>query len=311
MDKAMRSDLTELEAKLVESQEVLETTGKFGKAVPVIIPNDTVKLIGFLANGAIRRDAGINEKNIYLFPNSVMGVLRPYDSLKTLCGEWSLQKPEQMTSVNLRKYTATISQVFDLSPQEQSWLVNHLGHSMDIHKIHYRQTSSAIERIDIAKMMLIHECNLSGKYAGQKLSEIDLNEIRDAADGKIQLSVEEELNEGAPAADTELTTVIDDEGYTPGIYNRDELDVFLFVDDNTTSSKQTKRSTGVTRVSWTTDEIQEIMKYFKKDIEAVKTPGKKECKAAMEKSKRNKGTIHRRNWETLKKKVWNIIQKKK
>ena len=41
---------------------------------------------------------------------SGIGVIRAYDSLKKLCSEVALQKPEKLTSVNLRKYTATISQ---------------------------------------------------------------------------------------------------------------------------------------------------------------------------------------------------------
>lgn len=39
-----------------------------------------------------------------------IGVIRAYDSLKIMCQEVTLQKPEKLTSVNLRKYTATISQ---------------------------------------------------------------------------------------------------------------------------------------------------------------------------------------------------------
>lgn len=40
-----------------------------------------------------------------------MGAIRAYDSLKTLCGEIVLKKPDRITSVNLRKYMATVSQV--------------------------------------------------------------------------------------------------------------------------------------------------------------------------------------------------------
>ena len=57
---------------------------------------------------------------------------------------------------------------------EQHWLTNHLGHTMDIHKIHYRQTAGVIERVDLAKLMLMQELNITGKYAGKKLSDIQL-----------------------------------------------------------------------------------------------------------------------------------------
>jgi hypothetical protein len=65
-------------------------------------------------------------------------------------------------------------QIFDLNSQQQQWLANHLGHSMDIHKIHYRQTSGLIERIDMAKLMLMQELNITAKYAGKKLEDIQL-----------------------------------------------------------------------------------------------------------------------------------------
>lgn len=45
---------------------------------------------------------------------------------------------------------------------------------MDIHRIHYRQTSGLIERIDMAKLMLMQEYNITAKYAGRKLQDIQL-----------------------------------------------------------------------------------------------------------------------------------------
>lgn len=68
---------------------------------------------------------------------------------------------------------------------------------------------------------------------------------------------------------------------------------------------------GNTRVQWTKEELQEVNHYFEENIAAEKTPGMKECRRAQENSKTNGGVLHKRNWETLKKKVWNLIQKKK
>ena len=64
--------------------------------------------------------------------------------------------------------------MFDLNEHQLGWIVNHMGHTLDVHKIHYRQTSSLIERIDIAKVMVLQENNLISKCAGKKLSEINL-----------------------------------------------------------------------------------------------------------------------------------------
>jgi len=39
---------------------------------------------------------------------------------------------------NLRKYMATITQVLDLKENQLQWVIKHLGHTMDVHKLHYR-----------------------------------------------------------------------------------------------------------------------------------------------------------------------------
>jgi hypothetical protein len=63
-------------------------------------------------------------------------------------------------------------QVFDLNAHQLEWVSNHLGHSVDIHKIHYRQTSGVIERVDMSKLMLLQEYNMSANFAGKSLAEI-------------------------------------------------------------------------------------------------------------------------------------------
>lgn len=72
-------------------------------------------------------------------------------------------------------------------------------------------------------------------------------------------------------------------------------------------------STGAasTRVKWTESELQEIQQYLHENLKAQITPGRKEVERALEKSKKNHGDIHKRHWETVKKKVWNLIKKNK
>lgn len=43
---------------------------------------------------------------------SVNGYVRAYDSLKTMCNEVCLLAPHRITSVSMRKYMATLTQVF-------------------------------------------------------------------------------------------------------------------------------------------------------------------------------------------------------
>ena len=54
-------------------------------------------------------------------------------------------------------------------------ICNHLGHTQKVHDLVYRQTSGMIQRLDIAKLMLIQEHNIAGKFQKKKLSEIQFD----------------------------------------------------------------------------------------------------------------------------------------
>ena len=47
--------------------------------------------------------------------------------------------------------------VMGLDDQQLKWLQRHMGHTERVHLQHYRATSGLIERIDIAKLMLLQE----------------------------------------------------------------------------------------------------------------------------------------------------------
>lgn len=64
-------------------------------------------------------------------------------------------------------------QVIGLKDHEMKWLCRHLGHTRKVHEQHYRATSGLIERLDIAKLMLIQESNQHGKFHGKSLKDIN------------------------------------------------------------------------------------------------------------------------------------------
>ena len=47
---------------------------------------------------------------LIFFLQSGEGVIRAYDSLRTMCQEAQLTAPHRITSTNLRKYMATVTQ---------------------------------------------------------------------------------------------------------------------------------------------------------------------------------------------------------
>ena len=65
-------------------------------------------------------------------------------------------------------------QTFDLKDHEVEWVTTHFGHTLKVHKVSYRQTSSAIERTQIAKLLLLQDHAMVGKFANCRLEDIDI-----------------------------------------------------------------------------------------------------------------------------------------
>lgn len=65
-------------------------------------------------------------------------------------------------------------QTLNLADHQVDWLAQHLGHKVNIHKEHYRQVSGLIERVQIAKLLMIQDQDLSSKFKGHDLDQIDV-----------------------------------------------------------------------------------------------------------------------------------------
>lgn len=69
--------------------------------------------------------------------------------------------------------------MMNLSDSQLQWACDHLGHTKAVHLNHYRQLSGYLERVQIGKLMIVHDLNLTGKLKGKTLADKELN-------GKIQ-----------------------------------------------------------------------------------------------------------------------------
>nr|XP_034315953.1 uncharacterized protein LOC117685616 [Crassostrea gigas] len=283
---ALRSHLTDFEKMLLKTQDLVEIRGKTGRGVPVLIPKETNKVLEYLSDPVARQRASIRPENNYMFANTGRTVVRAGKSLDQVKfrSEVELRFPERIYANNLRKHTATIAQALNLNDTEMKYICNHLGHTQKVHDLVYRQTSGMIERLDIAKLMLIQEFNVVGKYQNKKLSEIQFDEL-----GTLERKIQDQDQE---QQDTENAA---DQGKNVD----DDIDI---EDDFTVCRKKAKKSE---RVRWSPAEEEEIKKYFSRYFEGhfqKKCPSREHCLDALKKSKENGGTIFKRKWETLKKK---------
>ena len=81
--------------------------------------------------------------------------MKPWDIIHEISFNCSgLKEPGRITSTKVRKQLATVLQLLDLSKAELSSLADHLGHSMDVHRIWYRQEESTVELTSVARVLL-------------------------------------------------------------------------------------------------------------------------------------------------------------
>ncbi|XP_033729942.1 uncharacterized protein LOC117319213 [Pecten maximus] len=300
IDNSLTAQMTDVEKHLLQSQAVLKVRGKRGRPVPVIIPSDAKLPLDFIATKERRNEAGINPDNPYLFPNSAFSYARGYSSLKTVCSECSLAAPERITSVTMRKYTATLSQMMNLTNNQLDWVCKHLGHTQGVHKTAYQQMSDVIEKVYISKLMLIQDLNLTNKYQGKDLENVDIRDIvyaNEAADE----DVDEDIADGARAHvhdDVQISADEDEINNLSGDESQSEKS-----SDEEPQPAEKRKKTAFHRKRWTPKEEEEIHLYFKSYIQSGTTPRRDACEKGKLKSKKHNGELYKRENHLIIKKI--------
>ena len=64
-----------------------------------------------------------------------------------------------------------------MNDTEIQWACDPLGHTQAVHSNHYRQRSTFIERVKMAKLMYLQDMNLSPKVKEKGLDDSELNDL--------------------------------------------------------------------------------------------------------------------------------------
>lgn len=62
-----------------------------------------------------------------------------------------------------------------LSDAQLKWVCDHLGHTPQVHLRSYRNLSGFIERSQVAKLMLIEDLDLTSKFKGKCIDDVEAN----------------------------------------------------------------------------------------------------------------------------------------
>ncbi|XP_033758006.1 uncharacterized protein LOC117340354 [Pecten maximus] len=296
VDESLIGELTDLERKLLESHDLMVVRGKRTRPVPVIIPESVKNCMSYIANSNIREKVGIEGR--WLFASTGFCSMRSYDSLKTVITECSLKAPAKITSVTLRKYMATLTQVMDLKDGELQWACDHLGHTKAVHLSHYRQMSGFIERVKMANLILVQDMNLAGALKGKQLADQQVDEL-------LTKKLQEEMNTDTQV-DSETTEI-----NVKFIEDNTDLDIdmdVLFEDEDVTETAAPSKKS-VSRKRWTEEEIKELKFYFADNLKTKTCPSQKQCMMAIQNSSKKNGLLSKRYWHNIVKKISNMNKK--
>ena len=158
------------------SLDIVHVRGKRGRRVPVLMDRDALVAVEALIKN--RGQVGVSSHNIFVFAaptRSSRKPLRGNDCLNSILEKIeNLEDASRIRSTQLRKYTATVSQIADLSENDLRWLAEHLGHNLDVHREYYRLRESTVELSKVSRLLLALDEGNAVKITGKKLSEISV-----------------------------------------------------------------------------------------------------------------------------------------
>ncbi|XP_060522328.1 uncharacterized protein LOC132699555 [Cylas formicarius] len=298
----LKKSLTDFERKLADKLTLVEIVGKRGRKVPVLLTEDVKSSVDKLIH--IRGDVNISVKNPFIFARTGESFLslRGHDCLRKACIDAGLASPDNITSTKLRKYTATVCQVFNLSETDYDWIARHLGHDIRVHREFYRLHESAIELTKVSRILLAVEKGQVNKFAGKSLDEINLDDIPTET-----LQSDEEDEDAIP---TQASIEENEDLNQSGTIKKAKI-VSEFVKSPVVQVAQKEavaKSKSSARRPWSSDEKQFVLKFFISSIKRGTVPGKSDCTKCIEESN---GILALRSWTDVKFCVKNHLDKLK
>jgi len=173
-DDEVLETLTNFERSLVNKFSRIETEGKRGRKVAIIVTDTCREYIEY----CLQARTLLNIKSDYLFakPFPSMYPYRGCDAIRKHAIESGAKHPSHLTSTKLRKHLATMSQIMQLSEGSQDMLADFMGHSIRVHREFYRLPLDVLHKAKIAKVLLAINSGSVQGMKGKSLEEIEVDD---------------------------------------------------------------------------------------------------------------------------------------
>lgn len=276
-----------LEKKQAQRHLAMKIIGKQNKAVPTLVPNILENSMTFIHNN--RAAMNIPEGNKALFPNpGTLGHKDPYPLVRKYANMFDLIDPKSITSTNLRHQFTTQMQLVESTASEKVWVADHLGHSLGINDMVYRDLDDMVELTKMSAALEVAERGELKQFKGKNFSDIKLDPM-----------------EVEPVAFNEA----DESDFDPS-----EDDLGDVSDENDSQPKKKRKTSKKTdgRKKYANEFKTHALTYFKKIREVGAAPDMKMCQEFLKNVPDHlQGTAAGISWKKVKDLVHNNSLKKK
>ncbi|XP_071839790.1 uncharacterized protein [Apostichopus japonicus] len=329
--KGSTRSLSSVEKELSKRLEMVQTPGRSGRTVTILLTPTVKKAIELLVT--TRSLADINRDNQYIFAKSGGGslqYLRGQEVIQSAVVNAQVGQPNLLGGTKFRSFVATVSQVSDSNDDELQWIAKHImdGLVKVGDSFHRDLKSSVLEVAKVSKILCAMDAGKDNNFGSKTLSEINLSDIPNVEEDREldewEEVADEEKEEEENQQDEDEEEEVEEAGGEDEIeidigeeqdsacYNSDgrypwNLDGSQEMEQScpgTSESVSTQRGK-MTKIPWTSDEKNALWLSFGHFIKASTLPGKHDIVEAMKKYTILQG----RTWRNIKDAVRNIIKK--
>lgn len=228
------------------------------------------------------RNIHVPKENEYLFGRagctSHLGGYRVLEKKAKLCG---IKNPSFLSSIKMRKYIGTLTQIFSMSDEDIGELAAHIGLVGTVQKLQDNVPQTA----KMTKLLLLIESGDVNLYKGKTLDDIKLN-------------MEEEVLEPPELVGQDV--VPDEKSEQESIQIK-----YLRPQEETNVDPPVRKRRRL--VPWTQQQKMVVMKFFDRHIEMMKAPKRHECD---ELKQQYPDVLENKDWLKIKVFVQNVYTKK-
>ncbi|XP_053400253.1 uncharacterized protein LOC123523522 [Mercenaria mercenaria] len=314
VDEDVKKCLSRFEQKLCENHCRIETRGKKGRRVAILLTRKMKQNLGILM--AMHAELELDTEYIFQKPNTSFPI-RGTRALRQLADEADLKHADRITSTTLRKQLATMSQVLDLSESSQDILAQFMGQDIRIHRDFYRLPQSTLEIAKVSKVLHAMNTDMIETVAGKDLDDIDamdhleIEQESDTEDGT------DDIDDGATCTnirscpkkkcghqpDDDAADDDDDDNGSETDDEGSENEEYLPPTKKKKFGLKNQNKQMGKKTPWSWNERQVVEKEMKLFFDLQKLPGKHDCQELIKKH----DVLKRRSWTMVKGYVRNRI----